>query len=91
MRRLIILNNTRESPSKGGNQNIGIFNMFAFFDWDFGPGRGWKIILSLGATFSQSFGAHGATCTPFVSIFMIFGDLICVHVSQCQPEAVNKL
>ena len=49
------------------------------------------MILSLGATFSQSFGPNGATCNPFVSIFMISGDLICVHVSRCQPEAVKKI
>ena len=48
------------------------------------------MILSLGATFLQSFGPNGATWTPSVSIFMIFGDLICGHVSQCQPEAVKN-
>ena len=28
-----------------------IFNILDFFDWVFGPGRAWKMILSLGATF----------------------------------------
>ena len=49
------------------------------------------MILSLGATFWQSFGPNGATWTPFVSIFMILVDLICVPVSQCEPEAVKKI
>ena len=48
------------------------------------------MILSLGATFSQSFGPNGATSTRFGFIFMVLGYLICEHVSQCQPEAFKK-
>ena len=32
------------------------------------------MILSLGASFSQSFGANGATWTLFVSIFMMMSS-----------------
>ena len=47
---------------------------FNVFNWDFGPGRAWKMILSLGASFSQSFGPNGATWTLFVSIFMMMSS-----------------
>ena len=52
----------------------GISHIFAWFDflnWACGPRRAWNMILSLGASVSQSFGPNGATWTLFVAIFMM--------------------
>jgi len=36
-------------------------------------------------------GPNAAIWIPSGPILMIFGDLICAHVCQCQPEAVEKM
>ena len=66
------------------------FGALGFFNKISGPRRAWKMILRLGATFWPSLDPNGATWTPFRSIVITFGYLICVHVSQCQPEPLKK-